>query len=66
MGKVRIYELAKDLGVSSKEIIDYLNELGMDITSHMSTVEDDIVDLLKDAFAVLEDTTIEEIEELEE
>ena len=66
MGKVRIYELAKDLGVSSKEIIDYLNELGMDITSHMSTVEDDIVGLLKDAFAVLEDTTIEEIEELEE
>ncbi|MGF7436579.1 translation initiation factor IF-2 [Lentilactobacillus senioris] len=40
MGKKRIYELAKELNVSSKEIIDDANRAGYDIKNHMSTVDD--------------------------
>ncbi|MBM7623476.1 translation initiation factor IF-2 [Sporohalobacter salinus] len=46
MGKVRIYKLAEDLGLESSEIIDLLNELGKDVSSHMSTVEDETADLV--------------------
>lgn len=40
MGKKRIYELAKELNVSSKEIIDDANRAGYDIKNHMTTVDD--------------------------
>ncbi len=42
MSKVRIYELAKEAGLKSKELADKLIELGYPITSHSSTVDDDI------------------------
>lgn len=37
--KKRVYELAHELEMASKELIEKLNELGVEITSHMSTVE---------------------------
>ena len=40
MGKKRIYELAKELKVSSKAILDKAAEAGYDIKNHMSTVDD--------------------------
>ena len=39
MGKKRIYELAKELNVSSKQIVDRGNKKGFDIKNHMSTVD---------------------------
>ncbi|HBI15743.1 MAG TPA: translation initiation factor IF-2 [Desulfobulbaceae bacterium] len=42
MTKVRIYELAKEAGLKSKEFADKLIELGYPIKSHSSTVDDDI------------------------
>ncbi len=42
MSKVRIYELAKEAGLKSKELADKLIELGYPIKSHSSTVDDDI------------------------
>lgn len=41
MSKVRVYELAKEAGLKSKELADKLIELGYPITSHSSTVDDD-------------------------
>lgn len=41
MSKVRIYELAKEAGVKSKELADKLIELGYPIKSHSSTVDED-------------------------
>ncbi|MGH8931113.1 MAG: translation initiation factor IF-2 N-terminal domain-containing protein, partial [Egibacteraceae bacterium] len=41
MSKVRIYELAKETGLSNKDVIRRLAELGVDAKSHSSTVEDD-------------------------
>ncbi|KXS40743.1 MAG: translation initiation factor IF-2, partial [Candidatus Frackibacter sp. T328-2] len=46
MGKIRVYKLAQDLGLSSSEILDLLSELGVDASSHMSTVDDETADLL--------------------
>jgi translation initiation factor IF-2 len=40
MSKVRVFELAKQLGLSSKELMAKLQELGFAISSHMSTLED--------------------------
>ncbi len=43
MAKIRVYELAKQLSVSSKELIDVLKELGAeDVRSHQSSIDDGI------------------------
>ncbi|MDH3348323.1 MAG: translation initiation factor IF-2, partial [Desulfobulbaceae bacterium] len=42
MSKVRIYELAKEAGLKSKELADKLIELGYPIKSHSSTVSDEV------------------------
>lgn len=40
MSKVRIYELAKQINVSSKELIDLLHkEFGIEVKNHMSVIE---------------------------
>jgi len=41
MSKIKIHELAKKLNKQSKEIMDIANKLGIDIKSHLSTIEDD-------------------------
>ncbi|MDT3972228.1 translation initiation factor IF-2 N-terminal domain-containing protein, partial [Staphylococcus saprophyticus] len=41
MSKKRIYEYAKDLKIKSKEIIDELKKMDVEVTSHMQTLEDD-------------------------
>jgi len=42
MSKVRIYELAKEAGLKSKDLADKLIALGYPVTSHSSTVDEDI------------------------
>ncbi len=42
MGKVRVYELAKELGINSKKLISVLQEMGVDVKNHMSTMEEEI------------------------
>ncbi len=37
MGKLRVHELAKKLGLENKELIDKLNKAGLDVKSHPST-----------------------------
>ena len=39
MSKVRIYELAKQLNKSNKEIIDFLSDLGIEGKTHSSSIE---------------------------
>ena len=42
MAKIRVYELAKQLSVSSKELMDVLKEIGADIRYHQSGIDDSI------------------------
>lgn len=52
MAKVRIYELAKELEVSSKELITVLfEEFGVDAKNHMSVIDEEDADLIKELFA---------------
>ncbi|MBO2520358.1 MAG: translation initiation factor IF-2 [Clostridia bacterium] len=51
MSKIRVYELARDLGLESKDLVDFLEELGADVKNHMSTIEDDIAELVREHFS---------------
>lgn len=49
MGKTRVYEVAKELGMNSKELIEFLEEeLNIIVKSHMSTIEDETVEAIRD------------------
>ncbi|MGZ4637741.1 MAG: translation initiation factor IF-2 [Actinomycetes bacterium] len=50
MAKVRVYELAKELGVESKVVMTKLQEMGEFVRSASSTVEPPVVRKLKGAF----------------
>lgn len=39
MAKIRVHELAKELGLPSKEMVSILQEMGIDVKNHMSTME---------------------------
>ena len=41
MGKMKIHELAKELGLPSKEVLDKAKKLGIEVTSHLSNIEDE-------------------------
>lgn len=41
MGKIKIHEIAKKVGLTSKEVIEKAKKLGIAVTSHLSTVEDE-------------------------
>ncbi|MDL1969525.1 MAG: translation initiation factor IF-2 [Candidatus Desulfofervidaceae bacterium] len=51
MAKVKVFQLAKELNLSSKELLYYLEEFGIIVKSHMSVLADDEVDRVKQAFA---------------
>ncbi|MGP4112465.1 translation initiation factor IF-2 [Streptomyces sp. 4N509B] len=51
MAKVRVYELAKELGVESKVVMAKLQELGEFVRSASSTIEAPVVRKLTDAFS---------------
>ncbi len=46
--KTRVYQLAKDLGITSKDLIGILQELNVDVKSHMSTLEFGVSDQVLD------------------
>ncbi len=56
--KVRIYQLAKELGIDSKELLGHLDNLGVTYKSHSSSLEEDVADtvrqLVKDEGGVAE------------
>ncbi|MDI9370406.1 MAG: translation initiation factor IF-2 [Synergistota bacterium] len=48
MSKIRIYELAKMLGESNKVLIDHLTDLGINVKSHMSSIDKETARLLEE------------------
>lgn len=48
MTKMRIYELAKEIGITTKELMDKLDELNIKVGSHMSSVDQEEAELLKE------------------
>jgi translation initiation factor IF-2 len=80
MSKIRVYELAKELNVSSKDLITMLfEEFNIEVKNHMSVIEDEDAELIKELFQennkttdiasvekVSEEDVIEKYEELAE
>ena len=48
--KIKIHEIAKELGISSKEALERAKKLGIDVASHLSGVEDDEAKRIKESF----------------
>lgn len=51
MGKIRIHELAKELDVPSKDILDFLEKEGVEASNHMSSIDDKDAARVRDRFA---------------
>ncbi|MEG2708269.1 MAG: translation initiation factor IF-2 N-terminal domain-containing protein, partial [Vagococcus sp.] len=47
MSKKRVYELAKELEMSSKNIVDKAHSIGIDVKNHMSTLADSDITKIK-------------------
>ncbi|MFC7061168.1 translation initiation factor IF-2 [Halobacillus seohaensis] len=50
MSKMRVYEYAKKNELSSKQVIEKLKDLKVEVSNHMSTIEDDVKGKLDEAF----------------
>ncbi|TCT15051.1 translation initiation factor 2 (bIF-2) [Natranaerovirga pectinivora] len=59
MSKVRVYEIAKQLGKTSKELITTLTEFDIEVQSHMSTLSDEEINILMEYYGK-EDSVKEE------
>lgn len=49
--RVRVYELARELGLTNKELIELLLDEGAEVRSHASTLEPDIAELIREHVA---------------
>ncbi len=47
-GRLRVYELAKQLDLDSRRLIDLLHRLGIEVRNHMSTLEPDTIQKVTD------------------
>ena len=47
MAKIRVYELARELNTTNKELIERLRELDYEVKSHMSAFDEEEVDAIK-------------------
>jgi translation initiation factor IF-2 len=47
LSKVRVYEIAKELGLPAKEVVERLKAMGHDVKSHSSTVDESVIATLK-------------------
>ncbi|MFY9403568.1 MAG: translation initiation factor IF-2, partial [Defluviitoga tunisiensis] len=57
MSKTRVYEIAKELGMNSKELIEILQEeFDIQVKSHMSTLEDETVEAIKELIEEMRET----------
>lgn len=50
MGKVKIHEIAKELGLTSKEVLERAKKLKMEVKNHLSAVSEEEEAILKNSF----------------
>lgn len=48
MPKVRIYKIAEQFGIPTSELISILKDLGAEVKNHMSSIDDDLVELIRE------------------
>ena len=50
MGKMKLYDLAKELNLTSKELLKEAQELGINVKSHLSSLEDDEIKKIRNNY----------------
>ena len=50
MARLRVYELARDLNMTNKVLLEKLGDLDISVKSHMSALDDDIIAKIKSSF----------------
>ena len=61
MSKQRLYEIAKEIGKESKEVVAKAKELGLDVKSHASSVEADAAARIKSSFGGAKEKVAKEV-----
>lgn len=60
---MRINELAKEIGKTNKEIIEFLQKNGVEVTSHANKISDEVAQKVRDAFFINVDSDGDKKEE---
>lgn len=60
MANMRVYELARDLNMTNKILLEKLSEMEIAVKSHMSSLDDDTIARVKSALFGAKEETIEE------
>ncbi|MFP3870243.1 MAG: translation initiation factor IF-2 N-terminal domain-containing protein, partial [Syntrophobacteria bacterium] len=60
MVKLRVYELAKELDMTNKDLVERVHSLGIHIKGHMSSLDEEQAQLVRDMVAGRSRQTIEE------
>ncbi len=57
MGKIKIYEIAKELDLTSKEVLEMAQKLNLDVKSHMSSIEEEDAKKIRNSLSKKTDQT---------
>ena len=57
LGKIKIHEIAKEVGLTSKQIIEKANSLGIEVSSHLSSVSEEQANKIKSSIKSNKDKT---------
>ena len=60
MAKMKVYELAKELDIQSKDVISFLQEKGVEVKAAQSSVEEEQVNLVQNRFSKEKKSDIKE------
>ena len=47
LGKIKLYDIAKELDIPSKELVDIVNKLNINVKSHLSSVSEEQAETIK-------------------
>ena len=50
MGKIKLYELAKEMDIPSKDLLERVKKIGIELKSHLSVISDEEAQKIKKAF----------------
>ncbi len=56
MAKIKVHEIAKELGKQSKEVIAFLRNRGVEVKAAQSSLEAEVADMVRDSFGKEEET----------
>ncbi|SHH39118.1 translation initiation factor IF-2 [Thermosipho atlanticus] len=66
MGRLRVYELARQLEMDTRELMKELAELGIEIKSHMSYIDEETVNILLEMYSKSDEEEVDDISKYEE